>query len=225
MRRGTIFACCLLAAVLGSTGAQAAGLGTVRIGVLKFGTVNWELDVIKHHGLDTKQDFTLDIQGYGGNDAADVALMGGAVDGIVEDWLWVSRQRASGALLTFIPYSSSVGAVMVAPDSKIAKLDDLEGKKIGVSGGPLDKGWILIQALAKDAYGVDLAKDAQPVYGAPPLLSEKLKSGELDAALNYWQYCARLEAEGYKRLIGVQDAQAGLGVPADTPQLGYIFHE
>ena len=30
---------------------SSAELETVRIGVLKFGTVNWELDVIRHHGL------------------------------------------------------------------------------------------------------------------------------------------------------------------------------
>jgi NitT/TauT family transport system substrate-binding protein len=83
--------------------AHAADLGTIRIGVLKFGTVNWELDVIKHHGLDAKEGFSLEVTGFGGNEAADVALMGGAVDGIVEDWLWVSRQRAEGVPMTFIP--------------------------------------------------------------------------------------------------------------------------
>ena len=68
----------------------------MKVGVLKFGTVNWELDVIKVHGLDTREGFTLEVQPFGGNDAADVALMGGAVDAIVEDWLFVSRQRADG---------------------------------------------------------------------------------------------------------------------------------
>jgi NitT/TauT family transport system substrate-binding protein len=219
--------CALSLLVVGgiAAGAQAADLGTLRIGVLQFGTVNWELDVIRHHELDAKEGFTLEIQGFGNNDAADVALMGGAVDGIVEDWLWVSRQRAQGAALTFIPYSSNVGALMIAADSGIETLGDLEGKRIGVAGGPLDKGWILIQGVAKEAHGMDLTSQAEPLYGAPPLLTEKLKSGELDAVLNYWHFAARLEAEGYERLIGVAEAQEALGVPADTPQLGYIFHE
>jgi NitT/TauT family transport system substrate-binding protein len=225
MRRGLSHVLFLLAGVFVAAGAQAADLGRIRIGVLQFGTVSWELDVIKHHRLDAKEGFTLEVQGFASNDAADVALMGGAVDGIVEDWLWVSRQRSQGAALTFIPYSSSVGALMVAAGSGIEDLGDLEGKRIGVAGGPLDKGWILIQAVAKDQHGIDLASEAEPVYGAPPLLSEKLKSGELDAVLNYWHFCARLEAEGHERLIGVGDAQEALGVPADTPQLGYIFHE
>jgi NitT/TauT family transport system substrate-binding protein len=127
--------------------------------------------------------------------------------------------------LTFIPYSSSVGALMVAADGGIRSLADLEGKRLGIAGGPLDKSWLLIQALAKEQEGLDLAEVAELVYGAPPLLAEKLKSGELDAVINYWHYAARLEAEGHRRLIDVTQAQEGLGVPADTPQLGYVFRE
>ena len=207
-----------------ATSARAADLGIVRIGVLKFGTVNWELDVIKANGVDSKEGFTLEVVPFGANDAADVALMGGAVDAIVEDWLFVSRQRHDGAPLTFIPYSSNVGAVMVAADSAVAMLSDLAGRKIGVAGGPLDKGWLMLQAYAGQQ-GTDLAKDATPVFGAPPLLTEKLKSGELDAALVYWHFGARLEAQGYRRLIGIGEVQEALGVPASVPQLGYIFDE
>ena len=213
------------AVVMMAAAAQAADLGTMKVGVLKFGTVNWELDVIKAHELDRKEGFTLDVQAFGGNEAADVALMGGAVDAIVEDWLLVSRQRADGVKLSFIPYSSNVGAVMVKPDSPIAGLADLKGKKLGIAGGPLDKGWLMLQGYAKQQAGMDLTVDVEPVYGAPPLLTEKLKSGELDAVLNYWHFGARLEAAGYRQLIGIGEVQEALGVPASVPQLGYIFHE
>ena len=164
------------------------------------------------------------MTGFAANDAADVALMGEAVDGIVEDWLWVSRLRGEGVPLTFIPYSSSVGALMVPADGSIDSLADLDGKRLGIAGGPLDKSWLLIQALAKEQ-GVDLAEVTELVYGAPPLLAEKFKSGELDAVINYWHFAARLEAEGHRRLIDVTQAQEALGVPADTPQLGYVFRE
>lgn len=205
--------------------AVAAELGVVRLGVLKFGTVNWELDVIRHHGLDAAEGFELEVQGFAGGMATDVALMGGAVDGIVDDWLWVSRQRAEGVALTFVPYSSSVGALMVRADGGIETLADLAGKKVGIAGGPLDKSWLLIRALAEERHGIDLAAVVEPAYGAPPLLTEKFRTGELDAVLNYWHYAARLEAEGFRRLIGAGEAQAALGVPADLPQLGYVFHE
>ncbi|MFO1073936.1 MAG: ABC transporter substrate-binding protein [Geminicoccaceae bacterium] len=205
--------------------AAAADLGTLRIGVLKFGTVSWELDVIKAHGLDQREGFALEVQPYAGNDAADVALMGGAVDAIVEDWLFVARQRGNGELLTFVPYSSNVGAVMVKGDAPLATLADLKGKKLGVAGGPLDKGWLMLQAYAKREEGFDLAAMVEPVYAAPPLLSEKLRSGELAAILTYWPFGARLEPEGYRRLLGIGEVQEALGVPASVPQLGYIFKE
>lgn len=215
----------LLVAITLAAPALAADLGTLRVGVLRFGTVNWELDTIKHHELDRKEGFTLEVRPFAGGDAADVALMGDAVDMIVEDWLWVSRQRSSGAMLSFVPYSSSIGALVVAAGSGIASPADLKGRKIGVAGGPLDKSWLLTQAYVKKTAGIDLASEAEPVYGAPPLLTEKLKGGELPAVLNYWNHAARLEAEGAIRLLDVATAQEALGVPADTPQLGYVFKE
>ena len=219
------FLAVLAAASLAAVSARAADLGTIKIGVLKFGTVNWELDVIKTHGLDAREGFTLEVVPFGANDAADVALMGGAVNAVVEDWLFVSRQRSDGVPLTFIPYSSNVGAVMVRPDSPAMALTDLVGKKLGVAGGPLDKGWLMLQAYAKQKDALDLAKVVEPVFAAPPLLAEKLSSGELDAALNYWNFGARLEAQGHRRLLGIGEVQEALGVPASVPQLGYVFDE
>lgn len=215
----------LLLALAGWGAGRAADLGTVRVGTLKFGSVNWQLDVVKRHGLDAREGFSLDVQPFGGTDAADVALMGGGVDTIVEDWLWVSRQRTDGAMLTFIPYSTNVGAVMVRADAGIGAVADLKGREIGVAGGPLDKSWILLRAYLKGKAGFDPARDAQPVYGAPPLLAEKLADGELPATLTFWNYAARLEATGAGRLLEIRAVQEALGVPAATPQVGYVFHE
>lgn len=211
--------------VLAGGPAAAQELGTLKVGVLSYGTVNWELDVIKHHGLDAKHGFDLEVQGFGNDQATDVALHGGAVDAIVSDWLWVSRQRAEGNDLVFIPYSTSVGALMVPPDSDIETIADLAGKKIGVAGGPLDKSWLLLQGLARDRHGVDLASEAEPAFGAPPLLNEKTLDGELDAVLNYWHYTARLEARGFRELIGVDEVVRELGIESEVPQLGYVMPE
>ncbi len=220
--RGTVFVLALLLA--GPLAAQE--LGTLRLGVLKFGTVNWELDVIRTNGLDAKEGFTLEVQGYGGGEATNVALMGGAVDGIVDDWIWVSRQRAAGIPLVFaVPYSHTVGALVVHGDSGIDSLDQLAGKKIGIAGGPFDKSWLLVQAVAEKRHEIALADVAELAFGAPPLLNQKFLSGELDAVLNYWHFVARLEAAGHKRLLNVSDAQAELGVPPTVPQLGYVFQE
>jgi NitT/TauT family transport system substrate-binding protein len=220
-----LMAASLGALLPGDVKAAAENIGVLRIGVLGFGTVNWELDVIKTHGLDEERSFTLHVEGYGGDQATKVALLGDAVDGIVSDWFWVSRQRAEGENLVFIPYSSTVGALMVPPDSGIKSLEDLAGKKIGVAGGALDKSWLLIQAAARQRHGIDLANEVEAIFGAPPLLNEQLETGELDAVVNYWHFCARLEALGYTRLLGVSEAIKELGIESDVPQLGYVFKE
>ena len=198
---------------------------TVRVGVLKFGTVNWEIDTIRHYGLDKNNGIALDVVPLAGNEATRIALMSGAVDIIVSDWLFVSRQRAEGTPLAFVPYSTSVGAIMVPADSDITTLADLKGKTIGVAGGPLDKSWLMLRGLADGKAGFDLAAETTQTYGAPPLLAEKLRQGELDAALNFWHYNARLEAEGYRMLVSAQEAAATLGANGDISAIGYVFNE
>jgi NitT/TauT family transport system substrate-binding protein len=198
---------------------------TVRVGVLKFGTVNWEIDTITHHGLDRANGIKVEPVVLASNDATRIAINAGAVDVIVSDWLFVSRQRAEGLPLTFVPFSTSVGAIMVPPDSDAQTLADLAGKKIGVAGGPLDKNWLMFRALAQDQYGFDLQVETEPVFGAPPLLMEKLVQGELDAASNYWNYNAKLEVEGYRELISGDEAARELGATGDISAIGYVFNE
>ena len=82
-------------------------------------------------------------------EAGKIALRAGNADIIVSDWLWVSRERALGAKLTFYPYSSALGAVMVPASSPIRTLADLKGRKLAVAGGPIDKSWLLLQAVAE----------------------------------------------------------------------------
>ncbi|MBP2233589.1 NitT/TauT family transport system substrate-binding protein [Sinorhizobium kostiense] len=197
----------------------------VRVGVLKFGTVNWELDTIKHHRFDAANGVDVEVVYFAGEDASNVAMLAGDLHVIVSDWLWVSRQRSEGEDLTLAPYSTAVGAIMVRQDAPIHDIPDLVGKKIGVAGGPLDKSWLLIQGLAQRDHKIDLAKEGEIVFGAPPLLSEKALSGELDAVLNFWHFCARLEANGFRRLIGAHEAAEALGASGPVSALGYVFRE
>jgi NitT/TauT family transport system substrate-binding protein len=216
---------CFVAMLVASIAAGAAETPTIKIGLLRFGTVAWELDTIRHHGLDRKHGFIAAPAEFATNEAAKVALQAGAVDMIVTDWPWVARQRAEGADFAFIPYSRAVGMLLVSKASDIATLSDLKGKRIGVAGGPLDKSWLLLRAFAHKQLGMDLAKEAAPVFAAPPLLSEELARGRLDAVLTYWHYAARLEAEGARPLLTVADIIRRLGVEGDVPMLGYAFRE
>ena len=216
-----------LAIVLGlfvANGAQAEP-AKVRAGVLSYGTVNWELNVVKHHGLDRKEGVELLVTKLGGKYASAVALQGGAVDVIVSDWIWVSRQRAAGADYTFVPHSVAVGGLMVRPDAGIKSIGDLRGRKIGIAGGPVDKSWLMLRAYAMKSIGADLKDIAKPTFAAPPLLNRIMLKGEIPAALNFWHYTARLKAAGMVELISVTDLLPALGVNGRPPLIGWVFSE
>ncbi len=196
-----------------------------RAGVLSFGTVNWELDVLKHHGLDRKHGYELQVIGLGGKGSTAVALQGGAVDAIVTDWIWVSRQRAEGKDYTFVPHSVAVGGLIVRPDAGIGSVADLKGRKIGIAGGPVDKNWLMLRAYAKKIMGEDLKEVAEPTFAAPPLLNMIMLRGDIPAALNFWHYGARLKAAGMKELISVSELLPALGVKRRPPLIGWVFSE
>ena len=63
------------------------------IGLLKYGSVNWEIDIIKENNLDKKNNVVIKEKFFSTKNAAAIALQGKAVDVIVTDWLWVSRQK------------------------------------------------------------------------------------------------------------------------------------
>ncbi len=217
-----IAAFCLALGLLCGGRAQAADV--LRIAVQKSGTFSWELAVIKEHGLDSKAGLDLQITELGSTDAGKIAIMGGSADIILSDWLWVSRERSLGGKLQFYPYSSALGAVMVPARSPIKSLADLKGKKLSVAGGPLDKSWLLLQALAKRS-SIDLASQSTILYGAPPLLWQKALQGESDATLNFWTFCVDLELHGFRRLIGIGDVEKDLGATGRVAMLGYVFDE
>jgi len=196
----------------------------IRIATQITGTLAWELEVVRDHALDRIADLNIQTMDLASTEGGQVALRGGSVDLILSDWLWVSRERALGDDLVFYPYSSALGAVMVPASSPIEDVAGLKGRKLGVAGGPLDKSWILLQAFARKS-GVNLKKQADVVYGAPPLLSEKAVQGETDATLTFWNFCARLEAQGMRRAIEMADVMRQLGATGRVAMVGYVFHE
>ncbi len=212
--------------LLGATLSNPAlAAPTVRLGVLTFGTVNWTLASLEAQMASRDPAFDLQVVPLANVGAIQVALQGGAVDVIVNDWLWVSRQRAAGRSYTFSPYSKAVGEVMVRPDAGIETLGDLAGKRLGVAGGPTDKSWLLLRAYGLKTLGFDLADRLEPNFVAPPLLNQLTLSARLPAALNYWHYAARLKAAGLNSLIGVEAILPALGVEDDVPLLGWVFDE
>jgi NitT/TauT family transport system substrate-binding protein len=219
-RRVLAFCAAFLLGLPVVTAASAAD--RIRIAAQKTGTLAWELEVIRTHGLDRKADLDLQVVELASPEAGKIALRSGSADLIVSDWLWVARERALGDKLVFYPYSSQIGAVMVPADSGIAGLADLKGRKLAVAGGPLDKSWLLLQADARRD-GVDLKGQASIVYGAPPLLSQKALQREHDATLTFWNFCAELEGKGLKRSIDMVAIEKRLGASGPVAMLGYVF--
>jgi NitT/TauT family transport system substrate-binding protein len=205
--------------------AKEATIKPIKVGVLKFGTVNWVLNVIKHHELDKKHGVDLQITGLGSKKASHVSIQGGAVDMIVSDWIWVSRQRAENRDYTFVPYSNATGSVMVKKDSPIKTLADFEGKKLGVAGGPVDKSWLFLRAYTQKTLGKDMAKMVEPSFGAPPLLNKLAKRDEVDGALNFWHFTAKLKTAGFRPIVTMPDVLKELGVDRPIPIIGWVFSE
>ena len=214
----------IAAAVVLGFSAAACAADVIRVAVQKTGTVNWEIDAMKSLGLDKAAGLDVETTELASTEAGKIALQGGEADIVVSDWLWVARERSLGDKLLFTPYSNTLGAVMAPKGSPVHSLADLAGLSIGVAGGPLDKSWLLAQAAARKE-GHDLARSVQPAYGAPPLIAEKLADGELDAALEFWNFCVDLETRGFQRAIEMTDVEKALGASGPVAMTGYVFTE
>ncbi|PPR46755.1 MAG: hypothetical protein CFH19_01045 [Alphaproteobacteria bacterium MarineAlpha5_Bin9] len=196
---------------------------TVKVGVLKWGTANWELKTLGDKKLDNKNNYTLEVVGLGSKNASSTALQAGEVDVILSDYIWVNRQRADGANYSFVPHSLTVGGLIAGPASGINSVEDLAGKKLGIAGGPVDKSWVILQAYAKDKLGINLKDSVETVFAAPAVINEQIADGKLDAVLNFWHYNARLKALGMNEVISVKDILKEMDLNDSTPLLGWVF--
>ena len=100
----------------------------LKIAVLKFGSVNWELDVLEHHGLNKQFQLNLKRVQMTNKDAAAIAFLSGSVDIFVTDWIWVSKQRYNGSKVSFLPYSTAAGGLIIKNNSERKKLQELSIK-------------------------------------------------------------------------------------------------
>jgi NitT/TauT family transport system substrate-binding protein len=209
-----------------ATRAEAAqDVPELRVGVLAFGTVDWEIDTVQRLGLAPKHGIRLEVVPLASENAMKVALLSGKVDLIVSDWFWVATLRSHGQDYQFVPFSKAVGAVIANPAAGIKSLADLKDKPLGVAGGPVDKNWLIARAYARKEYGVDLMLATHPQFAAAPLINHMMLAGELPAAINFWQYSARLLAHGMQPVITVEQMLKGLGVKAVPPLLGWVFSQ
>jgi len=203
---------------------RAAGT-PLRLASVKFGSLSWVIETIRARELDTKLGIDIQVVDVANNQAGPVALLSRGADVIVSDWTWSMRQRGLGEKLRFSPYSSALGAIVVPDQSEIKDIAGLKGKTLGVAGSPIDKSWLLLRAYAKKVIGQDMADYARASYGAAPLLNEELKSGRIDAVLNFWTYAARLTGSGYRSVLTISDVMKDLGIEPVPALVGFTWRE
>ncbi len=216
-----VFAACLLLSGV----AQAQSLPVLSLSVLQFGTAHWELDHLRHRGLDRAHGYRLDLRPVANLPASRLAVTSGTVDGAVADLLWAQSRYAAGSPFLYVPFSSRIGDIVVAKESGIETIADLRGCRIGVAGGPDSKGWILLNRVAS-RQGLALKDSVELQFGAPPLLSQALKRGQVDAIVTYWHFAARLKGQGeWRSAFAMEDLLSELGLDTNLPVLGYVFPE
>jgi NitT/TauT family transport system substrate-binding protein len=203
----------------------AATPGPLRVGAVKYGSLNWLIETIRAEGLDRKFGLELTTIELSNNHAGPISLLSGGSDVVVSDWTWALRQRGLGEALKFAPYSATLGSVVVPADSSVKSLTDLAGKRLGVAGSSIDKSWLLLQAYARKTEKFDIATKATVVYGAAPLVTEQMRGGKLDAALNFWTQTVRLKSLGFRDVISMRDVFAALAIDPVPAFVGFIWKE
>lgn len=188
-------------------------LPTINVAVLSYGTINWELDVIKHHGLDTEEGVNVNIIKVSNKNAAAIALQSGNADVILTDIFWAIKQQPR---FLFSPTHKLSGGIYASKTlNTLAELSTL-----GVAGGANDKNWLVFQA-----YNQTLANplNITPNFAAPPLVNALMAQNKIDGSINFWHYNAKLEVKGFKNILSTQSMLTELGVSPTIPLLGWVF--
>src|SRR5260370_33767055 len=131
------FAFTVALAVAGAVAMTASGATAadhIRLVAQRTGSLAWELDVIKAHGLDKKANLDIETLELASTEAGKIALKGGSADIIVSAWTWVARARASGGGLVYYPYLSKLGPVMAPGPSPTTAIAKVHGRAVRAPG-------------------------------------------------------------------------------------------
>lgn len=194
--------------------AAAQDLPTVKVGVLSYGTINWEIDTLKFHEIDKKYGINVETVKLTTKNAAAIAIQGRAVDVILTDLFWVIKQ--SGKFKMYPTHKLSGGVYASTMNTPLSQVSTL-----GVAGGANDKNLLVLLAYLK-AQNQNL--NAELKFGAPPLLNELMQTRKIDGLINFWHYNAKLDAAGFHNVLSTQSMLTGLGIEAEVPLLGWVFH-
>lgn len=214
------------AALWGGALAQEEEPQTLRVGLQAAGTFSWVVFAIDYFGVDDELGIQLESATYASKQATELALRAGEVDVVVDDFIGAVQMRSRGLPVRAVyPYSLATGALVVAADSPVAGVGDLEGRTLAAASLD-DKSLLILRALAIERYGFDLQERGNVIAAAPPLMQELLANGEIEAALPYWHFVAQMVNSGeFRELISVQQMLTALDLSSELPILVMVASE
>jgi len=217
---------CLILLLGALSWANAQESRTVRVGLEAVGTFSWITFAMDRYGIDDELGFTLETSTYGSKQAKQIALQSGEADIVVDDFLGAVLWREQGIPVKAVyPYSLATGGVVVAADSDVETLADLQGRTIAATDLG-DKSLLILRTLAVTQYGFDPQEEGEVVAAAPPLMSELLSRGEIDAAIPPWHFVARMVGSGdFREIATATDMLASLGLSTDLPILVVVARD
>lgn len=179
--------------------------------------------VIIEQGIDTDYGFDLEIIELSGTGQQWTALRGGETDISSGSVLDLARQRASGlevkAIASFLAYNSPI---VVMDDSEITSFGEVEGRRFGTPNASL-LDYQIIRAAGLRAHGVDVGVDTELAEAAPGLLNEFVRSGEIDATLQFSSLAFAPLATGEMRAISnIRSLMEEGGFDPDALYLLYV---
>lgn len=204
----------LLAGALLAFPLAAPAQETVRLGNLKFahyGAVSYIKEIAPKCGI--KVDEKVFAKG------PDVmqAIMAGELDvGTTASEAAISARASGVPILVVAGFAKGGARFVVRPDLPIAKVQDLKGKKVGVTRGGIHE--VLLSAVLGQAglsWSDQAGKDVQIVYLAFPDLNQALMQKNIDAMMQSEPYSSKALNDGIgKELLKPYDTP--IGVPVRT---------
>jgi len=168
-------------------GIQKPQLVKIKIGYMPF-TTNWPVFTAVEKGFFKEEGLDVELISFNsGPDAANALIKGEISSQVINTFsdLFNIETRSSGLYKIYaLQQSSDKGhseTLLARSSSDIKTIEDLKGKKIGITPGSFTES--LVKLAYKDK--LDFSKDVTLVKLAPPIQLSSLESGQIDALLAY----------------------------------------
>ncbi len=167
--------------------AETNQVESIKIGYMPF-TTNWPIFVAVKENIFQKYGLNVELISFSsGVDAANAVISNQvsahAINTFVD--LFNVESRSPGKIKLFalqqLDKDNYSEALIAKNDSGIETVEDLKGKKIGITPGAFT------ETIIKEAYGnkIDFAKDVELIRLAPNLQLSSLENGQIDALFSY----------------------------------------